>query len=57
MDAGKGDDMNTWILLLLWTALVAWLAYRYAEPAMQMFDRVADRAQAVVKFLRYWWRK
>ena len=49
--------MTTWVLLLAWTALVAWLAYRYAEPAMQLFDRVADRAQAVVKFLRHWWRK
>lgn len=44
--------MTTWILLLAWTALVAWLGYRYAEPAMQLFDRVADRVAEIAR--RVW---
>lgn len=44
--------MTTWILLLLWTALVAWLGYRYAEPAMQLLDRAWDRVAALVRRVR-----
>lgn len=44
--------MTTWILLLLWTALVAWLGYRYADHAMRLFDRIADRVTEIVRKVR-----
>ena len=44
--------MNTWILLLLWTALVAWLGYRYAEPAIQLLDRAVDSVADLVRKVR-----
>ena len=41
--------MTTWILLLAWTALVAWLGYRYADHAMRLFERAFDRVAEIAR--------
>lgn len=41
--------MTTWILLVLWTALVAWLGYRYADPALRIIDRAYQRVAALLR--------